>query len=82
MHGTTNPLGRLANAELRLAKRAAHTAFDPLGRDKGVKRRAAYTWLAKQLGIAGGDCHIGEFDFDMCRRGVEACARGETSDAT
>lgn len=28
--GTTVPLGRLADAELRAAKRAAHAAFDPL----------------------------------------------------
>lgn len=29
--GTTQPLGRLANAELRKAKMAAHAAFDPSG---------------------------------------------------
>lgn len=32
-HGESkNPLGRLANAELRAAKKAAHAAFDPLWR--------------------------------------------------
>lgn|SRR4030065_715298 len=72
--GTTKPLGRLANAELRKAKQAAHSAFDPLWKKSGKqKRKAAYTWLASQLDIHVNDCHIGMFDVEMCRRVVEAC---------
>lgn len=76
--GTKKPLGRLANAELRKAKQAAHVAFDPLWRDRKQKRKAAYTWLAKQLGIHVNDCHIGMFDVEMCRRVVEACRSQQT----
>ena len=73
--GTTKPLGRLANAELRVAKIAAHAAFDPMWRDGSRKRKAAYKWLAEQLGVDVNACHIGEFDVETCRRVVEACKK-------
>ena len=80
--GTTNALGRLANAELRKAKMAAHAAFDPLWKErvrrtgcgKKVARSAAYKWLAAQLGIPREECHVGMMDVDRCRRVVEVCA--------
>ena len=71
--GTTKPLGRLANGELRTAKMAAHAAFDPLWESQGMKRKAAYAWLAEQIGIDSKKCHIGWFDVAMCRRVVEVC---------
>lgn len=71
--GTTKPLGRLANAELRLAKQQAHAVFDPLWRDTGRPRRYLYHWLAIQLGISKDDCHIGMFDVEQCQRVVEIC---------
>lgn len=69
------PLGRLANKELREAKMAAHAAFDPLWRDGEFigNRRGAYNWLAEALGIDVGQCHVGEFDIEMCRKVVEVC---------
>ena len=68
--GTDKPLGRLANRELRLAKSAAHEAFDPLwkGRDAPMVRTAAYAWLADELGIDRADCHLGMFDVKQCRQ--------------
>ena len=66
----TQPLGRLANAELRKAKWDAHAAFDPLWKAGRMDRRQAYGWLAKALGIAVEDCHIGEFDVATCKRVV------------
>ncbi len=65
---TTTPLGRHANADLRKAKIAAHNALDPLW-----KRKAAYAWLAEQLGIDRDDCHVGMFDVAQCERVVEVC---------
>ena len=62
----TEPLGRLANAELRAAKKMAHDAFDPVWRDGGISRRDAYAWLAGMLGIELQQCHIGLFDTDQC----------------
>ena len=81
-HGTTTrPLGRLANAELRLAKQYAHAAFDRLWRGKMAQdgctqkqaRTAGYRWLIEQLGIPARDCHIGHMDVAMCRRVVDVC---------
>jgi zinc-finger-containing domain len=78
--GTTKPLGRLANAELRRAKTEAHNAFDPLWKferfnTQKLKRSQAYQWLAAQLGIEFEACHIGMFDVETCQRVVELCKR-------
>lgn len=66
------PLGRLANAELRKAKQAAHAAFDPLWKFGEMPRGAAYGWLASELNISPSNCHIGMFDVDTCRAVVAA----------
>ena len=70
---TTTPLGRLANASLRRAKSNAHCAFDPLWKSGKMNRRAAYQWLADELGIPFKKTHIGEFDEAMCERVMESC---------
>ena len=72
--GTQNPMGRLADAELRAAKIAAHAAFDPLWRGGSMKRRDAYRWLADQLSMPPSRCHIGWFDLARCRQVVSAVA--------
>lgn len=73
-HGDgTRPLGRLANAELRRAKNQAHAAFDPLWKNRKIRRRDAYDWLAKQLGLPVDRTHIGDFDVETCLRVVEIC---------
>ena len=80
--GSLKPLGRLANAELRKAKNAAHAAFDRLWqakirRDGCAKRQArgaGYTWLAEQMGIAREDCHIGMMDVAQCLLVVRLCS--------
>lgn len=74
----TMPLGRLANAELRKAKSAAHAAFDPLWRSRRMRRSEAYSWLAEKLGISGANCHIGMFDVDQCKA-VVAVVRAAAS---
>lgn len=79
--GTDKPLGRLADAKLRLAKSHAHAVFDPIwerkmereGISKGEARGKGYAWLAGQLGIESKDCHIGMFDVETCIRVVTIC---------
>jgi hypothetical protein len=79
--GTTTPLGRLADAELRKWKKLAHAAFDPTWErviqaaidthgyaPKGIKhdsRGQAYRRLAQELGIEQDACHIGMFDVEL-----------------
>ena len=71
--GTTRPLGRLADAQLRAAKKGAHRVFDKLWKRKGGNRKKAYAWLAEQLGISGAECHIGEMDVDLCLKVIDVC---------
>jgi hypothetical protein len=63
-------LGRLANAELRMAKRKAHSAFDPIWMGGAMSRKSAYKWLSIELGIPFDQTHIGMFDVDLCARVV------------
>lgn len=73
-HGIdTVPLGRLANAELRQLKREAHEAFDLIWRNGNKKRGAAYRWLAIEMKLPKGECHIGMFNPSQCREVVRLC---------
>lgn len=71
----TKPMGRLANAQLRSARRDAHASFDSLWRDGAMSRSRAYAWLAAALGISREQCHIGIFDVDDCFAVVHAVAQ-------
>ena len=71
--GSSAPLGRLANAELRKAKSAAHAAFDPIWKSGIMDRSAAYGWLAHALNISPANCHIGMFDVELCELTVAVC---------
>jgi hypothetical protein len=73
--GTSRPLGRLADAELRAAKAAAHLAIDPIWQSGEMTRGEAYKWLASQIGIHRRSCHIGEFSLEQCRRTLAALSR-------
>lgn len=68
------PLGRLANAQLRKAKSAAHKTFDEIWKSGRKTRTDAYMWLAAQLQISPDECHIGMFDVDMCNKVQAVCA--------
>ena len=69
--GTTNPLGILANSELRAAKSKAHKAFDELWRDGYISSRSvAYKWLSEELKINSNECHIGMFSVEQCDKVV------------
>lgn len=73
--GTDKPLGRLANAELRKWKNAAHASFDPLWQTGPFrrKRNQAYAWLSKQMGLPIEKTHIGMFDIAECKQVIKIC---------
>ncbi len=76
------PKGRLANAELRRWKIAAHNAFDPLwkyGSFRG-RRNAAYAWLAEQMGLPKEQTHIGMFDVAQCQQVIQICNNHKNSE--
>ena len=80
-------LGRLADNELREAKKEAHFYFDQIAKTslinkiwrkhipKTNNRTKAYMWLSRQMGIEKDLCHIGMFDVDDCKKVVEICKR-------
>jgi hypothetical protein len=74
----TEPLGRLANAELRKWKQAAHAAFDPLWKSGDMTRTEAYAWLADALGVSVANMHIGMLDVDGCHAVIAAINGRET----
>lgn len=71
--GTDKPKGRLADAELRRWKIAAHNAFDPLWQSGRFKyhRNAAYAWLASKMGLPVDKTHIGMFDVGQCQKVIQ-----------
>jgi ssDNA-binding Zn-finger/Zn-ribbon topoisomerase 1 len=74
-----DPLGTPADPDTRAARIRAHAAFDPLWQGKSARfrgrRKLAYRWLALELGIPKGLCHIAMMDAATCERVVELCAR-------
>jgi hypothetical protein len=70
-HKTGRPLGTLANAELRAARKRAHAAFDPSWKQTVLSRSDAYAVLAVKLGIDYDVCHIGMFDLETCQKVIE-----------
>lgn len=84
VHKETNrPLGSLANAELRKARKKAHSIFDPLWQTGSINaiwshympkitnRDKAYLWLSKQMNINKEKCHIAMFNEDQCKQAIE-----------
>ena len=77
------PLGRLADATLRKWKMAAHASFDPLwktGPFRG-RRKAAYGWLAGQMGLPVEKTHIGMFDVPQCQEVIKIIEKGDFKNA-
>ena len=69
--GTSTPLGRLANEELRMWKKKAHLYFDNLWKAKIMSRTQAYKWLAQEMDKPSNEAHIGMFDVGECRKVIE-----------
>lgn len=68
---TAQPLGTLANAELRQARKWAHIYFDALWKGGPMSRHGAYRWLANRMRLTEDECHIGLMDADQCRRAAD-----------
>lgn len=66
-HGTpAEPGSPLARARI-----AAHNAFDPLWQSGKMTRTAAYSELARRLGIPKHQAHMQMFDIPTCERVVQ-----------
>lgn len=65
--GTTKPLGRMANAELREWKKRAHEVLDELWKSRRYTRTKAYAIAADMMGYPISETHIGMFDVQECK---------------
>lgn len=78
--GTWEPLGRLADLDLRRAKQSVHAAIEPIcakaiaehGWSKAYARNIVYGWLATELDVRG-TANIGEFDLKQCELVLLIC---------
>jgi hypothetical protein len=76
-HGNSlEPLGILANAELRGQRIVLHNMFDHLWkshrpRSRQVERNRRYKWLARKMGIKNSKCHFAMFTLDQCKEAKE-----------
>ena len=87
---TNNALGRLANEELREAKKQAHKYFDQIAKTGLINkiwpayhpnmsnRSKSYLWLSNQMGIPPSECHIGMMDIDQCQQVVDISRKALT----
>lgn len=73
--GTWEPLGTMANAELRRARQNAHSKFDLLWKREFMTRSQAYRWLADHMDLHIDDTHIGRFDLEQCIEVVRASSK-------
>jgi len=87
--GTTDPLGRLANEELRHWKKKGHEVFDPIwkmlmryGWKKSSARQRAYECLAREMRLLPQDCHFGMFTVEQCKRAIALCRSGRVGPGT
>jgi hypothetical protein len=71
---TDIPLGTLATAPTREARKTAKASFNRIWQGGRMTRSDAYAWLAARLGLAVRVTHFGMFDADTCARALEACA--------
>lgn len=69
-------LGRLADEDLRKAKRNGHAHFDPLWKEGLFEnRQSAYDWLAKKMKLPVKYTHFGMFTITQCEEAIELAKR-------
>ncbi|AJD83131.1 hypothetical protein [Paracoccus phage vB_PmaS-R3] len=73
--GTNIPLGYMATAHTRYLRAKAHEAFDVLWRHSLLTRDEAYEWLARILGIALENAHIGRLTDAQLERVIAKSGR-------
>ena len=56
-------------------RKKAHEEFDPIWKRGKINRGQAYQWLAEQLGIEVGACHISWFDAATCELVIRICRK-------
>ena len=76
------PMGKIANAVLRLKRQDTHRVFDSFWRSRKWSRSKAYSWLASSMNMPEGDAHIAYFEMDECEQVIKICREYEETEAT
>lgn len=72
---TAQPGSRLARLRMQ-----CHNTFDLRWKYGGTSRKAAYKWLAQEMGIAIERCHFGMFTEEQCERALAIMLRADFGD--
>jgi len=68
---TDEPLGTLANGQLRMLRMEAHKAFDWAWESGHMSRTKAYEAMQRVMALSKEAAHIGKMDVEQCRRVIE-----------
>lgn len=52
--------------ETHEARIRAHRVFDQVWKNRYLKRREAYQWMRKQMGLSHSQAHISKFNIPKC----------------
>lgn len=63
--GTKKPLGYPGDTQTQELRKKAHSLFDPIWRNKEMKRKEAYARMAEYLGIPEEKAHISQLELDQ-----------------
>ena len=70
---TKQPMGTLANGDLRNKRIQAHKAFDWMWKSGLMSKKQAYKWMQGKLGLSDAQAHIAKFSDYMCDRLIAVC---------
>lgn len=76
-NGTRNPLGILANREMKILKKTCHDMFDHVWKSRKLSRSESYRRLSLLLDIEQKDCHFGHFDTEMLLISISILSNSE-----
>lgn len=69
------PMGTLANKELRQKRIAAHKSIDRIWKKGFMTKEQVYVWLQSKLNMTDKEMHIGKFGIYYCNRVIYECNR-------
>lgn len=72
---TLQPMGTLANRELRRKRQLAHRAFNRLWESDLMTKKQAYFWLQAKLGLPESEAHIAKFSEWRCQTVIDLCTQ-------
>lgn len=70
---TKQPMGTLANGDLRNKRIQAHKAFDWMWKSGLMTKWQAYKWMQGKLALNDEQAHIAKFSEYMCDRLIAEC---------